>query len=39
VHWLYKRAQLDSVLMGGAGRHRARLAAILADRVRASATA
>ena len=39
VHWLYKRAQLDSVLMGGAGRHRARLAAILADRVRASAPA
>jgi alkylation response protein AidB-like acyl-CoA dehydrogenase len=39
VHWLYKRAQLDSVLMGGAGRHRARLAAILADRVRTSATA
>lgn len=39
VHWLYKRAQVDAVLLGGAGRHRARLAAILADRVHASATA
>src|SRR5271163_1403161 len=39
VHWLYKRAQLDAVLLGGAGRNRARLAAILADRVAASATA
>jgi len=39
VHWLYKRAQLDSALLGGAGRHRARLAEILADRVSASATA
>jgi alkylation response protein AidB-like acyl-CoA dehydrogenase len=26
VHWLYKRAQLDAVLLGGAARHRARLA-------------
>jgi alkylation response protein AidB-like acyl-CoA dehydrogenase len=39
VHWLYKRAQLDSALLGGASRHRARLAEILADRVAASATA
>jgi alkylation response protein AidB-like acyl-CoA dehydrogenase len=39
VHWLYKRAQLDAVLLGGAKRHRARLAAILADRVGASAAA
>ncbi len=39
VHWLYKRAQIDSVLLGGASRHRARLAEILADRVSASATA
>jgi alkylation response protein AidB-like acyl-CoA dehydrogenase len=39
VHWLYKRAQIDSALLGGAGRHRARLAEILADRVSASATA
>jgi alkylation response protein AidB-like acyl-CoA dehydrogenase len=39
VHWLYKRAQIDAVLLGGAGRHRARLASILADRVSADATA
>jgi alkylation response protein AidB-like acyl-CoA dehydrogenase len=39
VHWLYKRAQLDAVLLGGAKRHRARLAAILAERLGASATA
>jgi alkylation response protein AidB-like acyl-CoA dehydrogenase len=39
VHWLYKRAQLDAALLGGAKRQRARLAAILADRVAASATA
>jgi alkylation response protein AidB-like acyl-CoA dehydrogenase len=39
VHWLFKRAQLDAVLLGGAGRHRARLATIMADRVGASAAA
>jgi len=39
VHWLFKRAQLDAVLLGGAKHHRARLAAILADRVGASAAA
>jgi alkylation response protein AidB-like acyl-CoA dehydrogenase len=39
VHWLLKRAQLDAALLGGAKRHRARLAEILADRVSASATA
>ncbi|HEY4897806.1 MAG TPA: acyl-CoA dehydrogenase family protein [Solirubrobacteraceae bacterium] len=39
VHWLYKRAQVDAALLGGAKRHRARLAAILADRVGASAAA
>ncbi|HYM56286.1 MAG TPA: acyl-CoA dehydrogenase family protein [Solirubrobacteraceae bacterium] len=39
VHWLYKRAQLDAALLGGAKRHRARLAAILADRLGASAAA
>lgn len=39
VHWLYKRAQLDAALLGGAKRHRARLAGILADRLGASATA
>jgi alkylation response protein AidB-like acyl-CoA dehydrogenase len=32
VHWLYKRAQLDAVLLGGAARWRARLADILAER-------
>ncbi len=32
VHWLYKRAQLDAALLGGAKRHRARLAEILARR-------
>jgi len=31
VHWLYKRAQLDAALLGGAGRHRARLAALAAQ--------
>jgi alkylation response protein AidB-like acyl-CoA dehydrogenase len=39
VHWLYKRAQLDAALLGGAGRHRAQLATILADRVGASTPA
>ena len=33
VHWLYKRAQLDAELLGGAKRHRARLAEILVERV------
>ena len=37
VHWLYKRAQLDAALLGGAKRHRARLAAILADHAGAPA--
>jgi alkylation response protein AidB-like acyl-CoA dehydrogenase len=32
VHWLYKRAQLDAALLGGAKFHRAQLAAILARR-------
>jgi alkylation response protein AidB-like acyl-CoA dehydrogenase len=36
VHWLYKRAQLDATLLGGAGRHRARIAAILAEKASAS---
>jgi len=39
VHWLFKRAQLDATLLGGAKRHRARLAEILADRVAASTAA
>ncbi len=33
VHWLYKRAQLDAALLGGARRHRATLAALAASRV------
>jgi alkylation response protein AidB-like acyl-CoA dehydrogenase len=37
VHWLFKRAQLDAALLGGSGRHRARIAAILADRAGAPA--
>ena len=36
VHWLFKRAQLDAALLGGAKRHRARIAAILAERVDAA---
>src|SRR6476469_3677058 len=38
VHWLYKRAQLDSALLGAAGAHRARIAALAAGR-RTAATA
>jgi alkylation response protein AidB-like acyl-CoA dehydrogenase len=38
VHWLYKRAQIDSALLGGAGAHRARIAALAAG-ARAAATA
>jgi len=30
VHWLFKRAQLDAALLGSAGTHRARLAALVA---------
>jgi alkylation response protein AidB-like acyl-CoA dehydrogenase len=37
VHWLYKRAHMDAALLGGAKYHRARLAAILADRAGAHA--
>ncbi len=33
VHWLYKRAQVDAAMLGGAKRHRARLAEILAGRL------
>jgi hypothetical protein len=36
VHWLFKRAQLDSALLGGGGRHRAALARIGASRVSAA---
>ena len=38
VHWLFKRAQLDSAFLGGGARHRARVAE-LAARDRAAATA
>ncbi len=31
VHWLYKRAQLDAALLGGAGHHRIALARIAAS--------
>jgi alkylation response protein AidB-like acyl-CoA dehydrogenase len=33
VHWLYKRAQVDAALLGGSGRHRARLAELLVARL------
>jgi alkylation response protein AidB-like acyl-CoA dehydrogenase len=33
VHWLYKRAQLDAQLLGGARAHRAKIARLLASRV------
>lgn len=39
VHWLYKRAQIDAALLGGAKRQRARLAEILAARVGAASAA
>ena len=35
VHWLYKRAQIDAAMLGGASRHRARRAEILAARAAA----
>jgi alkylation response protein AidB-like acyl-CoA dehydrogenase len=35
VHWLYKRAQLDAALLGGARRHRAKLAALATVRLAA----
>ena len=38
VHWLYKRAQLDTALLGGAGRHHAALARAAAARTTAAAT-
>jgi alkylation response protein AidB-like acyl-CoA dehydrogenase len=37
VHWLYKRAQVDATLLGGSGKHRARLARILAARLEPAA--
>jgi alkylation response protein AidB-like acyl-CoA dehydrogenase len=33
VHWLYKRAQVDALLLGGARRHRAALTRIVADQI------
>ena len=36
VHWLFKRAQLDTLLLGGAKRHRATLARLAARRVTSS---
>jgi alkylation response protein AidB-like acyl-CoA dehydrogenase len=36
VHWLYKRAQIDAALLGGAKRQRAHLAQVLADRAGAA---
>jgi alkylation response protein AidB-like acyl-CoA dehydrogenase len=33
VHWLFKRAQVDAALLGGAKEHRARLARVLGERV------
>ena len=39
VHWLFKRAQLDAALLGGAGRHRAALARIGAARIAGTAAA
>src|SRR5439155_23638509 len=39
VHWLYKRAQLDSALLGGSKRHRAALARLGSERVRSAVAA
>jgi alkylation response protein AidB-like acyl-CoA dehydrogenase len=39
VHWLYKRAQLDTALLGGAARHRAALARQAAAKVQREAIA
>jgi alkylation response protein AidB-like acyl-CoA dehydrogenase len=36
VHWLYKRAQIDAALLGGAGAQRGRLARLAAARLAAS---
>ena len=37
LHWLFKRAQVDAVYLGGAGYHRARVAALAAEALRAPA--
>jgi alkylation response protein AidB-like acyl-CoA dehydrogenase len=36
VHWLYKRAQIDAVMLGGAARQRAHVASLLARKVGAT---
>lgn len=36
AHWLYKRAQVDAALLGGAGAHRGRLARLAAQRLSAA---
>lgn len=36
LHWLYKRAQLDAVYLGGPALHRGRIAALAAQRVAAA---
>jgi alkylation response protein AidB-like acyl-CoA dehydrogenase len=38
VHWLFKRAQVNAALLGGAKTHRARLARIAASRAAAVPT-
>ena len=37
IHWMYKRAQLNSALLGGAGRHHVRLARLAAERAAVTA--
>ncbi len=37
VHWLFKRAEVDALLLGGGKTHRARLARLVGDRVAAPA--
>jgi alkylation response protein AidB-like acyl-CoA dehydrogenase len=37
VHWLYKRAQIDAALLGGAKIHRARLARLVGGRLAGAA--
>jgi alkylation response protein AidB-like acyl-CoA dehydrogenase len=37
VHWLFKRAQLDALLLGGSRRHRATLARLAAERASGAA--
>jgi alkylation response protein AidB-like acyl-CoA dehydrogenase len=39
VHWLFKRAQVDAALLGGAKEHRARLARFVGERAAVGATA